>query len=368
MYHYHVIPAKKMPYTYLTYSYEKVLKKGQIVRIQVRNQVINGLIIGQIDKSRGEMPNIKEISEVLPLCFEEEHIQYLFSFAHNTFNSINIALESFLQPYNLLTKSDIKQITDSVHNDTTLHKNESKSSLVEFLLDSDPLLRIIYLIRSIIYGITSIPNISNKSVELLILVSEKKVLELFLTNISKYMSDFDSHVDIELYSYSGDKSKSSKTLIRTMLKDNEYESQDKVKLRIIIATRSGLFLPLTSLTHIFLIDEASSMHIQEQNSLYFDTRDVVFLLSKVKNVNLTFLSSFPSVRLYSFYSQELLNKYMTEYISKYQKPLKIKITHRYSKTDQFSLISDSVLDIIKGDDVRNTVFEGDVVPDEESNI
>lgn len=88
-----------------------------------------------------------------------------------------------------------------------------------------------------------------------------------------------------------------------------------LNINIICATRSGIFLPFLNLDEIFLLEENSTFYIQEQNGLYFDTRDLLFFIHSKYRTKLTFISSLPSVRLYSFYQnhnlQELLQDLAT---------------------------------------------------------
>jgi primosomal protein N' len=121
-------------------------------------------------------------------------------------------------------------------------------------------------------------------------------------------------------------------------------------INIILATRSGLFLPFDTLHDLLLIDESNSMYIQEQNSLYFDARELAFILSEVYGSNVHFISRVPSIRLHSFYPESILEKYLTSNEQNTPKPLKIKITGQNRKIDKYKLISDSVLKLVQKND------------------
>jgi primosomal protein N' len=120
------------------------------------------------------------------------------------------------------------------------------------------------------------------------------------------------------------------------------------KLQIILSTRSGLFLPFTALTDIILVDEGNSMYIQDQNSLYYDTREAIFLISKAFNANISFISPLPSIRLYNMYNKQALDQEMINNQAIAQKPRKIKVTRYDKKSSKYDLFGYEVEQILEG--------------------
>jgi hypothetical protein len=129
---------------------------------------------------------------------------------------------------------------------------------------------------------------------------------------------------------------------------NVNTANEPSRLQIILSTRSGLFLPFTTLTDIILVDEGNSMYIQDQNSLYYDTREAIFLISKAFNANISFISPLPSIRLYNMYNKEALEKQMISYADIIQKPRKIKITRFDKKSSKYDLFGYEIEQILEG--------------------
>ncbi|MEM1312231.1 MAG: hypothetical protein AAGF07_02090, partial [Patescibacteria group bacterium] len=140
---------------------------------------------------------------------------------------------------------------------------------------------------------------------LLLIFPEKKYLEKILEEVISN-HDFQSALKdkINIHMYAGDTNKKSKEAVWNLINFNN----DTKKLKIVFTTRVGLFLPFVNLNNIVLVDESNSMYIQDQNSVYFDTRVAAFLLAQAYQAKLTFLSSLPSIRLYNFYPKNVIKQ------------------------------------------------------------
>ena len=296
MYFYQILPARKIPQTYLTYSSEVLLELGQLVEINIRGGLVYAIVIRQIDESliNFDVSKIKPISEVYNFKFAKEALGFLKIFSQNTFNSINLSLGSFLQPLKLVTQKQWKMLPELNTQSHFLDANTPPTQNTDFLLDIGITLRIIYIIRSAI-------DIDSPHT-LLIIFPEKKYLAKVLSELIDSPEIKNLNDKIEIYNYTGDVNKKSKETVWNLI------STKSLKTRIVFSTRAGIFLPFSSLTDIILVDEANSMHIQDQNSIYFDTRDAVFLMAQAFAAKLTFVSTLPSIRLYNFYPQNIIDQ------------------------------------------------------------
>lgn len=149
-----------------------------------------------------------------------------------------------------------------------------------------------------------------------------------------------------------------KVIVNNILKDDQISDKkiqnsnlENYKIRLFWGTRSALFLPFENLVQIILIDEANSFHIQEQNSLYFDSREAVFLLHKSANCYLDFVSKLPSVRFQTFYQQnnklaKNLPKINNQKLENSQN-FKLKITTSPQKYYNNNLFSNQVEQILQ---------------------
>ncbi len=372
-YYYQVIPARNLPFSFLTYKSTERLEQGALVEIPIGNSKEQGMVFSEIPESgAGDLSKVKSIilqkeTNSINLNFSTEQINFLKLFSTNTFNSFNQTLISYLQPLKILTKKDWKEISFEKSPPTPLNEggaekqtlpisSSSKSTFLDkkeingstnFFLDTNITIRIMYLIRTIIYN-------KPENNQILIIFPEKKLLDRVEKEITE---NFKNEVGIKFSTYSGDKTKKTKTTVIELLKNKNSQNTPTQSTQIIFSTRNGIFLPFSNLTDIILVDEANSMYIQDQNSLYYDARDAIFLLSKAFKANLNFVSTLPSIRLYSFYTDKVLEDYVSNNTTETKKALKIKISKLEQKYANFDLFSDRILDIL--DSNFDQDFEGE---------
>jgi len=328
MFYYQVLPARKLPIEYLTYSSKVPLKRGQVVKVLIKNSLSFGLVLAeistvQIDQSQG----IKEISESLPLILSEKQINFLFALAYNTFNQPQEVLASILSPIKKLSKqfwqnlqlnnSCSQQKTDVAEKTLTNQSVKPEILLVEN--ESQMLFRIRYIIRSYINAnkdpISSYP--------LVFLFPEKK----YLFSTKQQLTDFlkDLSVTIDIFD-AGQNAQAKQTMAKVLKQTGQ----------IIFGTRQTLFLPWQgNRLDLVLIDESNSFYIQDENRLYYDARDACFIFAHFFQVKLTFLSMLPSVRLFNFNLKTCSDSLLNMTSKTLQKPLKIKLLNRVFSRDSF---------------------------------
>jgi primosomal protein N' len=360
MYFYSVLINKKIPSISLTYKSEVNIEKGGFVVVLLRKNEVYGVIVGVVlEGNIADASKISEIKNILPYIFSNEQMRLQNVISYNTFNSPNVVLDAFLNPILSLTQKDFKLLEQNrdrfiPHNDN----HNIKSKKTEYYLDTEVVLRIIYIIRTSILaylkGLLESNDINiQKPINILILFPEKKYLERVYKELieSDFQEEFNSeNVFISLTQFTGDKTKINRLSVYNILGMSDLRDESKIQVNIILSTRSGLFLPFDSLHDLLVIDESNSMYIQEQNSLYFDARELAFITSELLGANLHFISRVPSIRLHSFYPETILEQYLTHCVSETIKPLKIKITGQNRKMDKYQLISNSVLKLIQKND------------------
>jgi hypothetical protein len=382
---------------------------------------------------------IKEINKILPIKLSQSQIQFLKIFADNTFNSLNDTWDAISHSYSLLTQKQWKELQEiadleykaissqyvensfqpitssnknlKAQNDTFIEVKNSeliaKSDVlsnkpkippkVEFLIDFNMIVRIMYIIRSLTHMIKEDQKALKQSInrQLLIVFPEKKYLNKVYKSISnEILKSKELSEIVEILYYASEPTKKPKECIWSMLnfkKDlqsitattvsplksegipnppnrifryaqDDTHIFDSIKnqtsqnvdngdltprLQIILSTRSGIFIPFTTLTDIILVDEGNSMYIQDQNSLYYDTREAIFLISKAFNANISFISPLPSIRLYSMYNKQTLEKEMVSNQAIAQKPRKIKITLFDKKSSKYNLFGYEIEQILE---------------------
>jgi primosomal protein N' len=344
MQYYHILIQQKIPYTYLTYNTKKKLDVGRVVVVPLRKKEVYGIVMSEV--SGDTITNEQEISSIIrefPYTFSQHQLKYLHLFVQNTFNSYQVVADSFLHPIITLAQKDTAKLahTETFPSQTIKFTDQNKNSSIEYILDSDVVLRIKNIIRISIYALQKVQtgdleNVAATPKTILVLFPEKKYLEI----VQKALK-FEKDIAPYIFSYSGDQLKKSKDTIRALL---DQKSRNPM---VIFGTRAALFLPYITLDAIILVDEANTLHIQEQNSLYFDSREIVYLLSSVFQTQMYFVSRVPSIRLEKTYPETVQQNFLSNHTNNKQKPPTIKITGQNRKFDKHSLFSNTVLEHIR---------------------
>ncbi len=328
---YQILPKQNLPIKFLTYFSEIGLDTGQIVQIPIKNKIRLGLVVAETQKKYiTDKTKIKSVSRLLKVKFSQAQINFLFAFAYNTFNTPNNVLATMLNPIEMLTQKYWQQIIPNNDTKITSENQEKNNQKVDDNLETskqpkkgfnklkieivqdDILFRIIYIIRSQLQELPKRP--------ILIIFPEKKQLFSVVDQILSDLKNF--KVDI----YTAEKNSSSQQTVANIITS---------QAEIVLATRHGLFLPWQIAPNLILLDESNSLYIQDQNKLYYDTRDACFIFSQHFVTNLTFITTLPSVRLHIFNSKELFKQLMINKSNKNKKLLKIKLLKRNFKRNNF---------------------------------
>jgi primosomal protein N' len=292
--YYQILPDRKVPQIYLTYSYDSDLVMGQVVEIAIRNSIAFGVVIQKLETKdiHFDLEKIKGVQSILPFIISSPQINFIFLMSQNTFNSINLIADSSLQFLSLL---GVKELQIYKQKYSLADKNMVKQNIEKtipnnptFYVELDEIsttVRIRYIIR-INIGLFPIRSV------IVVVFPEKKLLEKEYQKMTQIQDDTPPFI---LLKFTGEKLKHSKETLRHILENNEEDI-------VIFTTRAGIFLPYSQIDQIVLIDESSSFHIQDQNQIYYDTRDCVFFLSQAYKCRLAFVSHTPSVRLSQFYT------------------------------------------------------------------
>ncbi len=351
MFYYQILPERKLPMEYLTYSSKIALKRGQVVKILIKNSVSFGLILAEVSAVQiYQFKNIKEIAEILPLVLSDNQINFLFALAYNTFNWPHEVLASMLSPIKKLGKQFWQnlQLNDSNLatklqqpvgiDEKTITNQPAKPEILLVEDESQMLFRIRYIIRSYI----QIHQNQTPTYPLVFLFPEKKYLLTTKKKLAAFLKDLSVSIDV----FDASQNAQTKQTIARVLKQTAQQ--------VIFGTRQTLFLPWqTTKLDLILIDESNSFYIQDENRLYYDTRDACFIFAHFFQVKLTFLSTLPSVRLFNFGLQTFLDNLLNTTSKNSQKPLKIKLLNRVFPRDSFFDLIDFLETTVITDDNAN---------------
>lgn len=118
--------------------------------------------------------------------------------------------------------------------------------------------------------------------QVLILVPEISLIPQIVSRIKERYSD-----DIAVYH----SSLTAKTRYDT------YRKVKDQKVKIVVGTRSSIFLPIDKLG-LIVLDEAHDMSYIQKNAPYYDAKELSFLLSQIKKIPVVLGTATPTVSLY----------------------------------------------------------------------
>lgn len=336
---YEVIPERFIPSQTLIYGHSNDLETGTLIEINIRGKNSLAVVLRRVDSSYGF--KVKEISKVYKIVFSTEYLIFLKTLSRQFFNNLNQVLKNYLQPLKLLSKSDwLKLENQKFFYQSLKKKNDEKNidnlNKLNISLEQNILFRIMYIIRNKINQQKNPSNHSKNNLykQFLIIVPEIKYLENYYNFLTTHLESEDK---FDLFTYSSNQTTKSKQAVHNLIFNS-----DRKKNEIYLTTRSGFFLPFQSLTQLILVQESSPFYQQQQNGLYYDTREACFLFSKLFGLETYFLSTVPSGRLLESYKFETFKKNPRMRSLTDQKTLRIQISHQNSHVDDFKLFSNAV--------------------------
>lgn len=331
---YRIVTSAKIPSTFLTYQSDTALQRGQVVEVHLRKKLTTGIVIEELTSTEYDA---KTIDKVIPVILPESYLTFLSLFCFNTLNDYNNTVSIICAWIDKLSQKQIVQLEKSFDRETRLQTipHQKKSKKLDYSLDKDAWFRIRVIIRRLVEEQKELDT-SSKTV--LIIMPEI----IYINQLKNNFKEFES--EVSLHTFKGDSSATARLTFMELL-ENTFSTPTPT-LNILLTTRTGIFLPFHKLDEIILVDEANHMYIQEQNKVYYDTRDAVFLMSENYSANLHFLSTLPSVRLYNFNSQKVLSD-LQDYSKNYtQKLPKVQLYKRERKDTFQGIFSNEILEQI----------------------
>ena len=275
------LPINKTFY-YVGATSHKNLFKGSLVEVEFKKKVIVGVVINFIKSTSLKKP-LKEINKVLnPFFFNSEIMESINFISQYSCNQSSLILKMFLSNFSInesktllgqnkvRTKIKEKELKLNSNQEEVVHKIDAitfkkfKVILLEGVTGSGKTRVYLHKVREVI----------NKGFQCLILVPE-----IILT--TQWVEDIKNDFDI------------NPTVYHSSIKKKEREEiWKKINLnqeKLIIGTRSALFLPFIKLGLIVIDEEHDSSYKQEEQ-LIINARD--FSIVRAKNANcLVILSS-----------------------------------------------------------------------------
>ena len=276
----------------------KNLFKGAIVEVEFKKKVIVGVVINFI-KSTNLGKQLKEINKVFhPFCFNSEIMESIDFISQYSCNKSSMILKMFLSNFPLKESKALlnqNKISKKIK-EKELKLNSNQEEVVR-KIDAITFKKFKVILLEGVTGsgktrvyLHKVREVINKGYQCLILVPE-----IILT--TQWVEDVKNDFDIEATVYhSSIKKKEREEIWKTINLNQE---------KLIIGTRSALFLPFSKLGLIVIDEEHDSSYKQEEQ-LIINARD--FSIVRAKNANCLVILSSATPSLESSHNT-MLNKY-----------------------------------------------------------
>ncbi len=394
-YYYQVIPLIRLPLTKpndFTYYSDKLIKFGSVVQIKLNNKIIRGVIIknkiskplfktspilkvitpAQITKQQLELAKLISKYYLTPLSTTLKFFAFkltknnnpkYFTDLQKQISEIN---ESKWQQKITLTggqKEAIKKIISQASNTKSVVKNNNldKKNKAPLTFNSKSSDGVNFRLSTLLFGLPAsgktevvigvMENIILKKQQVLILIPE---IFLSYQEIVRYSGKFLNHADKEV------------AILHSQLKPSEittiWNGVQTGKIKIVISTRMGIFLPFQDLGLIVVDEEQDISHKQWDTPPFYHTRQITELMQRIYGGTQTILvSSTPSLESWYKYSDNSHHQIITlpplkiNKISIKQPEIKLINLKKYYRKDQQIFISDELRLELKHCLAQNTI-------------
>ena len=277
MYYFYEIAILNTP-TLFIYQSDKIYKKGDVVKVLVRNREKIGLILKKVEQPSFKCKDIREkIYE-----FDEKYLKIIEFISFYYFCSIGEAVGLFqVSSYKFQVPSSEFQILN-----VDINLSEKQKEAVEFLEKEDV---------GILFGDTG----SGKT-EIYIKLIEKvinsgKSVIFLLPEIA-----ITSQIEKRLKKYFGDLLAVWHSKITKKKKEKILDDIVSGKVKIVAGARSALFLPLKNIG-LIIVDESHDDSYKSSQTPRYNAKDLAIYFGKVLNAKVVLGSATPLVSdLYKF--------------------------------------------------------------------
>lgn len=273
------IPIDK-PFSYKVEEVDNI-SIGQLVSVPFRTRTLTGVVIN-ISEQHSIDPKIKPINSPFPLTIKKEMITFIEKVSYYTITPKGLILKMCISGAKLNHISDLKTPHTSEELGITLNKAQQEAStFLESHLGHHKTILLEGVTGS---GKTEVYNhlihrIINEGNQCLLLMPEI----LLATHITSRLKERFGFEAIEWHSNLSPKKR----------RDN-YHMVITGQAKLIIAARSGLFLPFPNLRAIILDEEHDTSYKQEEGVVY-NARDIAVLRGQIEKCPVVLCSATPSI-------------------------------------------------------------------------
>ena len=405
-YYYQIIPLIRLPLIKpndFTYHSDKIIKLGSIVKINLNNKIVRGVVISrpqtisplkqakrcnersdltkpilqlvtpaQITEQQLELARLISKYYLTPLSTTLKFFAFKLTKSNNSkyFENLNKQIQEInedkWQKEIALTKEQkkaIKKIISQATSTKSTFKNNSpdKKNARLSTFDSKLSNKVNLQPSTLLFGppasgktevvVETIKNTIRKKQQTLILIPE---IFLSYQEIVRYSSKFIKEADTKI------------AILHSQLKPSEtttiWNEVRSGRIKIVISTRMGIFLPFIKLGLIVVDEEQDISHKQWDTPPFYHTRQVVELMQKIyTKTRVLLVSSTPSLESWYKYSnashRQIIKLPILRTNSIKVKPPEIKLVDlkKYYKKNQQIFISNELRFALKNCLDQNTI-------------
>ena len=275
----------------LTYKAEDnlELRRGMLIKAPLGKRLVDGCVLGpELNLDHIDLDKIKEIKSVQSDVFLSEidcdFYQWMSNYYHYPLGMlINDVLPVFLKRPRQL---DFDQGEGMPFN---FDLNNEQRSVVDTILNSN----LNTFSKWLIHGVTG----SGKTIIYLSLIKqilkEKKSVLFLLPEINltpQFLKTFQTFLDVPIYSYNSALSSSNKYGLWKLL-------QEDTTPKIVLAVRSGIFLPIINLG-LIVVDEEHDQSFKQDDHCTYNARDLAIKKASLHKIPVVLGSATPTLETY----------------------------------------------------------------------
>lgn len=291
MIHYYLV-ATNTPFnnSLLTYSYEgDEIKKGMLVKVPLGSRVVDGCVWKKIDFDQNDKTKIKSIIEIdnnISLSEKEcDLYEWMSSYYHYPLGQlINDILPHFLKRPRKLN------FIEGFGEKENFELNEEQALITQKIKESG----MKNFSKWLVHGITGAGKTFVYLDLIKKMINEKKSVLFLLPEINltpQFLKTFEAHLKIKIFQYNSSISNSDKFGLWKLLQEND----DPV---LILAVRSGVFLPLSNLG-LIVVDEEHDQSFKQDDRCTYNARDVAIKKASLLNIPIVIGSATPVIESYN---------------------------------------------------------------------
>ena len=302
---------------------------GSLVEVEFNKKILVGLVSNITDSESSNRP-LKKIKKICNPFFNKEIIESINFISHYTCNKKSLILKLFLSGFS--NRTDFLKIK-SLKQNKKLSLNTDQKSAVKYLLETNFKKFTVVLLEGVT-GSGKTRVYMNKAEEVIEAGFQCLILvpEIILT--TQWVKEIEEDYGLDALVYHSSIKKKEREKIWFNVNQN--------KIKLIIGTRSALFLPFSKLGLIVVDEEHDNSYKQEEQTI-INARDFAIVRARNSNCMIILSSATPSIE--SSYNVKI-NKFKHLQLSERVNNLSLPKVNIIDMRNEKDMISRDIMEIV----------------------